>query len=79
VRRELGLPAHDAAEAGQIPLALVGWVAGCATIWSSLFTIGSLLYGRTTAALGLGGVVVASGLVLLWVVRRLWATTSTSG
>jgi Na+/proline symporter len=75
VRRELGLPARDAAEAGQIPLALVGWVAGCATIWSSLFTIGSILYGRTNAALGLGGVVVASGLVLLWVVRRLWATS----
>ncbi|HKW01674.1 MAG TPA: sodium:solute symporter family protein [Vicinamibacterales bacterium] len=78
VRRELGLPAHDAAEAGQIPLALVGWAAGCAAIWSALFTIGSVLYGRTTAALGLGLVFVSSGLVLLWVVRRLWAT-STSG
>src|SRR5262249_9394078 len=29
-----------------IPLALLGWVAGCTMIWSSLFTVGSFLYGR---------------------------------
>ncbi len=78
VRRELGLPAHDAAEAGQIPLALIGWVAGCSTIWSSLFTIGSVLYGRPLAALALGVVFLVSGLVLLWVVRRLWASAATA-
>ena len=67
---------RDAAAPGDnIPLALLGWVAGCTAIWSALFTVGNVLYGRTTAALGLGGVFVMSGLVLLWVVRRLWATT----
>jgi solute:Na+ symporter, SSS family len=82
VRRDLGLSADDPAAAGQVPLALVGWVSGCATIWSSLFAIGCALYGRWTAAAGLLAVFVASSLVLLGVVRRLWATTpatATSG
>jgi solute:Na+ symporter, SSS family len=75
VRRELGLPADDRSAAGQVPLALLGWVSGCATIWSSLFTIGCVLYDRWAAAAGLFAVFVVSGLVLLGVVRRLWATT----
>ena len=29
-----------------IPLALLGWVAGCTMIWSALFTVGNFLYGR---------------------------------
>ena len=33
-----------------IPLALVGWVSGCTMIWSSLFTVGNFLYGRTGMA-----------------------------
>jgi solute:Na+ symporter, SSS family len=56
-----------------IPLGLLGWVAGCVMIWSSLFTVGNFLYGRTAHAFGLLGVFVASGLVLLYVVQRLWA------
>jgi Na+/proline symporter len=75
VRRDLGLPGRDAAEAGQIPLALVGWVSGCSTIWSALFAIGSVLYGRSTAAAWLSIVFVASGLTLVAVIRRLWAAT----
>jgi Na+/proline symporter len=75
VRRDLGLQADDPSAAGQVPLALVGWVSGCAMIWSSLFTIGCALYGRWTAATGLFAVFVLSGVVLLGVVRRLWATT----
>ncbi len=46
-------------------------------IWSSLFTIGNFLYGRTGYALGLLVVVIASGLVLLSVVRTLWSDTGT--
>jgi Na+/proline symporter len=75
VRRDLGLSADDPSAAGQVPLALVGWVSGCATIWSSLFTIGCALYDRWAAAAGLFAVFVVSGLVLLGVIRRLWATT----
>ncbi len=56
-----------------IPLALVGWVSGCTVIWSALFTVGNVLYGRTNAALGLLAVFLASGVVLLYVVNQLWA------
>jgi hypothetical protein len=55
-----------------IPLALVGWVSGCATIWSSLFLVGNLLYGRTTYALVCLAVFAGAGFVLLRVVTRLW-------
>jgi len=59
---------------GNIPLALLGWVAGCAAIWSALFTVGSILYMRAGAALLMGAVFVVSGLVLLSVVRTLWSS-----
>ena len=48
IRDEAGLGEDTARTAGDnIPLALLGWVAGCATIWSALFTVGNFLYGRT--------------------------------
>ncbi|MBV9081096.1 MAG: Na+:solute symporter [Acidobacteriaceae bacterium] len=58
--------------ADNIPLALLGWVAGTALIWSSLFTVGNFLYGRFGLALGLLAVSVASSLALIAVIRRLW-------
>ena len=36
-----------------IPRALLGWTAGCALIWSALFSIGNFLYGRYTTATAL--------------------------
>jgi Na+/proline symporter len=73
VREEAGL-AEDAAPVtgDNIPLALLGWVAGCATIWSSLFTVGNLLYGRTGYALGCLAVFVVAGFTLVRVIGRLW-------
>ena len=56
-----------------IPLALVGWVSGCATIWSSLFAVGNILYGRTGYAAVCLAVFAVSGFALLKVVGRLWA------
>jgi Na+/proline symporter len=56
-----------------IPLGLLGWVAGCTMIWSALFTVGNVIYGRTAYALGLAGVFAASALALLWVIDRLWS------
>jgi len=74
IRTEAGLPdTGGRTAADNVPLALLGWVSGSTVIWSSLFTIGNFLYGRTPQALGLLGVFVVSGLVLLSVVRRLWA------
>jgi hypothetical protein len=74
VRTAAGLSRERPAAAGDnIPLALVGWVSGCTMIWSSLFTVGNFLYGRLSYGLALLAVFSVSGLVLLAVVRRLWA------
>ena len=73
IRQASGITEAEAAQTREnIPLALLGWSAGCAVIWSSLFTLGNFLYGRNSLAFLLLGVFVASGLVLLWVIRRLW-------
>lgn len=75
VREAAGISKAEAAKTGDsIPLALVGWVAGCAVIWSSLFTVGNFLYGRTSYTIGLAAVFVVTGLVLLRVINRLWAS-----
>ena len=74
IREEAGLPVTGARSEGEnIPLALLGWVAGCTVIWSSLFTVGSVLYGRTGTAAVLSATFVVSGVALIYVVRRLWA------
>jgi len=54
------------------PLALLGWVAGCTTIWSSLFVVGNFLYGRMGYAIGLFVVFLISGTVLCVITRTLW-------
>jgi Na+/proline symporter len=71
-----GLAPAEATTGENIPLALVGWVSGCATIWSSLFLVGNLLYGRTAYAVICGSVFAVSGLVLIGVIRRLWQPTT---
>ena len=51
IRELAGISEAEAAASHEnIPLALVGWSAGCAVIWSSLFAVGNFLYGRHTAA-----------------------------
>ena len=73
IRAEAGPSAEHAASTHEnIPLALVGWVAGCTVIWSALFTVGNYLYGRMGLAALLLGVFVASGVVLIGVVKILW-------
>lgn len=67
-------PGDPKATRESIPLALLGWSAGCAVIWSSLFTVGNFLYGRITQAALLLGVFIVSLALLLWVVNRLWQT-----
>jgi SSS family solute:Na+ symporter len=52
IRREANLsPAEEARTHLNVPMALLGWSAGCAMIWSSLFATGAFLYGRTTQAI----------------------------
>ena len=73
VRANAKLTPAELAETGDnFPLALVGWLSGCTMIWSALFTVGNVLYGRTHYALGLFAVFVVSGLVVIRVVQRLW-------
>jgi solute:Na+ symporter, SSS family len=73
VREEAGISEQEAKATGQnIPMALLGWVAGCTTIWSSLFTVGNYLYGRMTYAIILFGVFVVSGSALIYVMNKLW-------
>jgi solute:Na+ symporter, SSS family len=74
IRREAGVSETEAkATHESFPLALVGWMSGSLTIWSALFTVGNVLYGRWVYAGVLFAVFVASGLVLLRVINRLWA------
>jgi solute:Na+ symporter, SSS family len=80
IQQAAGLSAAELAQTGDsIPLALLGWVAGCAMIWSSLFTVGNILYGRWGYALALGAVFLISGLVVLYVINRLWTSPSAAG
>ena len=70
-------PLVDPSKSGSpdnIPMALLGWVAGCMAIWSALFTVGNILYMRAGPALMMFVVFVTSGLVLLKVIRTLWSS-----
>ena len=74
VRIEFGISESEARTTHEnIPLALVGWVSGCTVVWSGLFLVGNVLYGRITTALILLGTLTISGLVLVWVINRLWS------
>jgi len=74
IREAAGISAAAAARTHEnIPLALLGWTAGCTAIWSSLFTVGTILYGRWLQAGLLFGVFLLSGFVLLRVIQTLWS------
>ncbi|MBP1661635.1 MAG: sglT 2 [Candidatus Aminicenantes bacterium] len=74
IRREAGITEAEARGTHEsFPLALAGWVSGSLTVWSALFTVGNVLYGRWVYAAVLFAVFVASGFVLLKVINRLWA------
>jgi SSS family solute:Na+ symporter len=73
IREAAGISEASAAEHGDhMGKATLGWVSGCAMIWSSLFAIGNALYGRNGAAASLALVFVVSAAVLITVVRGLW-------
>jgi Na+/proline symporter len=79
IRQEAGISIEEASATHEnMPLALVGWSAGCAVIWSSLFVVGSFLYGRMAQAGMLLAVFIVSGLILVAVIQRLWGKTGES-
>jgi Na+/proline symporter len=75
IRQEAGLAEGTAPGQDNIPMALLGWVAGCTAIWSALFAVGNFLYHRWAYAFALMAVFVVSGLALLHVIRVLWSQT----
>ena len=83
IRAEAGLTEAELTSTGDnIPLSLLGWVAGCTVIWSSLFTVGNFLYDRPQYTWPLLAVTVVSGSIVAWIANRLWnesAARSQSG
>ncbi|HEY7057142.1 MAG TPA: hypothetical protein VH458_11490, partial [Vicinamibacterales bacterium] len=73
IRRQAGLPLDDRASPDNIPMALAGWVAGCAAIWSALFAVGNYLYGEYGRFALCTLVFVVSGVALLQIIRSLWS------
>jgi solute:Na+ symporter, SSS family len=71
IRKQAGLPKSSSGE--NIPLAMLGWTAGCGLIWTALFAIGNFLYGRMTLAWGLTAIAVFNAVILVWTVNRLWS------
>jgi solute:Na+ symporter, SSS family len=72
IRAQAGLLEDEGASRENIPLALLGWVAGSMAIWSSLFAVGNFLYGRMGYAAALGAVFVICGLIVIRVLNTLW-------
>ena len=73
IRQEAGLSdERPGASAQNIPMALLGWFAGCTMIWSALFAVGNILYARYDLAITLSVVFAVSASAVIYVVNRLW-------
>jgi len=68
VQAEAGVPASP----DSLPMAFLGWVLGCTAVYSALFGVGSLLYGRTTQGLIFTVVFVASSWWLARLLPAMW-------
>jgi hypothetical protein len=71
-RRIQALSKAPVVEGDNYPMALLGWIMGVTMIWSALFTVGNVLYGRTAYAVILGGTFVVSGSIVIQIVKKLW-------
>ena len=69
IRRESGLPASP----DSLPMALLGTVVGVTVIWTGLFATGSFIYGHTTQGIMLGAVFAVASVLMIVLVRKLWA------
>jgi len=77
IRAESGVSPQEVHEENQVGASVLGWISGCALIWSSLFAIGNFLYAvgdpsRLKTAWILTAIFIVSGLVLLHVIRHIW-------
>ena len=71
VRDRTGLPAS----ADSLPMAMLGWILGCAFVYAALFGAGSFLYGNTAQALVWLGVFVVSTVGLARILPRIWRSS----
>jgi Na+/proline symporter len=76
IRAAAGAGGSRDAASENIPLGLLGWVAGCTAVWSSLFAVGNFLYGRTNYMLILTAIFIVAAAVLVLVVRRMWGNNT---
>ena len=72
IRAEAGLLPEDEGTRENIPLALLGWVAGSMAIWSALFAVGNYLYGRLGYAIALTVVFAVTSAIVIRVMSTLW-------
>lgn len=75
IREVAGPVAADGSEGDDMPLALLGWLAGTTAIWSALFAEGNYLYGRMPQAIFLTTVFLVSSAALVFVMRRMRYST----
>lgn len=68
LRAEAGVTASE----DSLPLAFLGWVLGCAAVWSGLFSAGSFLLGQPGRGAVLLAVFAGCTVGLIRVVPRLW-------
>lgn len=59
-----------------MPQAFVGVLLGCAFVYSALFGVGYILYGKTTNSCVCGAVAIVSGVGLRSVLQKLWTPRS---
>jgi Na+/proline symporter len=77
VRKEAGISEAEARSTSEnFPLSLVGWASGVATIWSALFAVGNVLYGRWNSAAICLAVFIVGSIILLRVISRIWSNNS---
>ena len=72
VQNRRGCRAGIASVEDSLPQSLLGWVLGCAFVYSGLFGTGSLLYGRMPQFAMWLAVFVVSGVGLARVLRGFW-------
>jgi solute:Na+ symporter, SSS family len=76
IRREAGIVGESRED--NIPMAILGWLAGCIAIWSALFTVGSFLYQRYPQAFALAAVFALSSWVLIRATNAIWVGAPTT-
>ncbi len=72
IRKEARIVNDNIVTHENIPMSLLGWVTGSVAIWSSIFAVGNLLYGRFNYAMISLALLLVSGSILIRIVSLLW-------